>query len=82
MKNIKKYIIFILVSFISYCCGNGEESDLWKKVGEINLDGTDLIITVPKLGSFNGEWIRFYMSSINRKQEIRFGTARFRNNTI
>jgi hypothetical protein len=66
--NLRKSIIYlglIILSFFNLSCLKDHELSDWKKLGEISLEGKNLIIKVPKK-DFKEEYIQFYLASIER----------------
>ncbi|MBL7128370.1 MAG: hypothetical protein ISS16_05220 [Ignavibacteria bacterium] len=72
MKRIIISCIILIISFAFITCSKYQESKIYEKeIGEINLDGKDLILTIPSNEKLKDKYIRFYIATFRRSPDVR-----------
>ena len=59
----------VVITFLLTNCSESDYAKGWKKLGELNLNGNNLMISVPKNDVFKEKLIRFYLASIERNSD-------------
>lgn len=60
---ILPYSLYFIACFILSGCDDIRNPEYWKKIGELDLKGKKLIITISKQDKFKEKLIRFYFAS-------------------
>ncbi len=63
---ILPYSLYFIACFILSGCDDINNPEYWKKIGELDLKGKKLIITISKQDKFKEKLIRFYFASQER----------------
>ena len=71
MKIIIIFCITLITSFIFITCSNCQDSKIWEKIGEIDLDGGNIVLSIPKSEELKDKYIRFYLATFRRSPEIK-----------
>jgi hypothetical protein len=63
---ILAYGLYFIAGFILSGCDDINNPEYWEKIGELDLKGKKLIITIPRHYKFEDKLIRFYFASKER----------------